>query len=222
MHRRTSSRVWRRSRRDFDDHRIGDRRRHGVDDGPRDGDDHPRRARARPYGEHGRRAARGGSDPGGAADPGVRRVTGSARAAALLVPPGAVPRHWPEYAIEAACLGLFMISACVFVTLLEHPLSPARAAVADPTLRRVLVGVAMGLTARPSTPGSGPRSGCTSRPRRSACWPPPRPTSVSPARARSGAPSCITTTRSGASFAAAIPWRRARRRGRPPEEGPWR
>src|SRR5882724_2178705 len=40
-----------------------------------------------------------------------------------------------------------MISACVFVTLLEHPLSPARAAVADPTLRRALVGVAMGLTA---------------------------------------------------------------------------
>src|SRR5438477_12517546 len=40
-----------------------------------------------------------------------------------------------------------MISACVFVTLLEHPLSPARAALADPTLRRVLVGVAMGLTA---------------------------------------------------------------------------
>jgi len=58
-----------------------------------------------------------------------------------------VTRHWPEYAIEAACLGLFMISACVFVTLLEHPLSPARAALADPALRRVLVGVAMGLTA---------------------------------------------------------------------------
>jgi len=58
-----------------------------------------------------------------------------------------VTRHWPEYAIEAACLGLFMISACVFVTLLEHPLSPLHAAVADPTLRRVLVGVAMGLTA---------------------------------------------------------------------------
>ena len=74
-------------------------------------------------------------------------MTGSTRAAALLVSPGAVTRHWPEYAIEAACLGLFMISACVFVTLLEHPMSPARAAVADPTLRRVLVGVAMGLTA---------------------------------------------------------------------------
>jgi len=58
-----------------------------------------------------------------------------------------VTRHWPEYAIEGACLGVFMISACVFVTLLEHPLSPARAALADPTLRRVRVGVAMGLTA---------------------------------------------------------------------------
>ena len=74
-------------------------------------------------------------------------MTGSTRAAALLVSPGAVTRHWPEYAIEAACLGLFMISACVFVTLVEHPLSPLRAAVADPTLRRALVGVAMGLTA---------------------------------------------------------------------------
>src|SRR5689334_14927681 len=39
-----------------------------------------------------------------------------------------------------------MISACVFVTLLEHPLSPLHAAVADPALRRVLVGVAMGVT----------------------------------------------------------------------------
>ena len=56
-------------------------------------------------------------------------------------------RHWPEYAIEAACLGLFMISACVFATLLEHPLSPVHAAVDDSTLRRVLIGVAMGLTA---------------------------------------------------------------------------
>ena len=49
--------------------------------------------------------------------------------------------------MEAAELGSFMISACVFTTLLEHPASPVRALVPDPTLRRVLIGTAMGLTA---------------------------------------------------------------------------
>jgi aquaporin Z len=56
-------------------------------------------------------------------------------------------RHWPEYLMEAAELGLFMISACVFTVLLEHPASPVLALVPDPTLRRVLIGTAMGLTA---------------------------------------------------------------------------
>jgi aquaporin Z len=60
---------------------------------------------------------------------------------------GVTSRHWPEYLMEGACLGLFMLSACTFVTLLEHPLSPARQALPDPTLRRVLVGIAMGLSA---------------------------------------------------------------------------
>ena len=40
--------------------------------------------------------------------------------------------HWPEYLIEAVLLGLFMVSACTFGTVLEHPLSPVRAAIADP------------------------------------------------------------------------------------------
>lgn len=48
--------------------------------------------------------------------------------------------------MEAAGLGIFMISACVFGTLLEHPASPVRQAVADGTLRRVLMGLAMGAT----------------------------------------------------------------------------
>jgi aquaporin Z len=39
-----------------------------------------------------------------------------------------------------------MLSACAVVTLLQHPASPLRAALPDPTLRRVLTGVAMGLT----------------------------------------------------------------------------
>src|SRR5437660_5304871 len=55
--------------------------------------------------------------------------------------------HWPEYAIEAAGLGLFMVSACVFGTLLEHPASPVVVALPDPLTRRALMGVAMGVTA---------------------------------------------------------------------------
>jgi aquaporin Z len=56
-------------------------------------------------------------------------------------------RHYPEYLMEAAGLGLLMIMAAVFTTLLEHPASPMRQAIADPLLRRFLIGVAMGLTA---------------------------------------------------------------------------
>jgi aquaporin Z len=56
-------------------------------------------------------------------------------------------RHWPEYLIEAAGLGLFMVSACAFTTLLEHPASPVRALVPDAGLRRLLMGLAMGWTA---------------------------------------------------------------------------
>jgi aquaporin Z len=59
----------------------------------------------------------------------------------------ALRHHWPEYVMEGAELGLFMISACVFVVLLEYPTSPIHEALPDPTLRRVLIGVAMGVTA---------------------------------------------------------------------------
>ena len=59
---------------------------------------------------------------------------------------GALRRHWPEYVIEAACLGLFMISACSFAVLFEHPSSPVPHLVPAP-LRRVLMGLAMGSTA---------------------------------------------------------------------------
>lgn len=55
--------------------------------------------------------------------------------------------HWPEYLMEAAGLGLFMVSACLFATLLEHPVLPVRQALPDPLLRRFLMGLAMGLTA---------------------------------------------------------------------------
>jgi aquaporin Z len=59
----------------------------------------------------------------------------------------ALTRHWPEYVIEAAGLGLFMVSACLFTVLLYHPASPAAQALPDPLVRRVLTGLAMGLTA---------------------------------------------------------------------------
>lgn len=55
--------------------------------------------------------------------------------------------HWPEYLIEGAYLGLFMLSACLFGVLLEHPDSAVHRAIPDAFLRRVLMGVAMGTTA---------------------------------------------------------------------------
>jgi aquaporin Z len=60
---------------------------------------------------------------------------------------GALTQHWPEYLMEAAGLGLFMLSASVFGALLEHPSSPVRQALTDPLLRRALMGLAMGGTA---------------------------------------------------------------------------
>jgi aquaporin Z len=56
-------------------------------------------------------------------------------------------KHWPEYAMEAAELGIFMISACVFTVLLQHPNSPIRSHLPDPLLRRALTGLAMAGTA---------------------------------------------------------------------------
>ena len=55
--------------------------------------------------------------------------------------------HWPEYLMEAAGLGAFMVSASLVATLLEHPASSVRQALTDPLLRRALMGIAMGLTA---------------------------------------------------------------------------
>lgn len=49
--------------------------------------------------------------------------------------------------MEALGLGLFMISACVFTVLLEHPASAVRNAIDDPFVRRCIIGLAMGLTA---------------------------------------------------------------------------
>jgi len=65
----------------------------------------------------------------------------------------ALREHWPEYLMEAAHLGLFMLSACVFVALLYHPASPVGPAsslgsgLGDDMLRRLLMGIAMASTA---------------------------------------------------------------------------
>ncbi len=59
----------------------------------------------------------------------------------------ALAAHWPEYLMEAAELGLFMISACVFALLLEHPGSPLHQTIDNPLVRRMLMGIAMGSTA---------------------------------------------------------------------------
>lgn len=49
--------------------------------------------------------------------------------------------------MDGALLGLFMVSACASVALLEHPDSPLRQQIGSGFVRRALVGVAMGLTA---------------------------------------------------------------------------
>lgn len=56
-------------------------------------------------------------------------------------------RHYPEYLMEAAGLGLFMLAASVITAVLEHPTSLLRQGITDPVLRRFLIGVGMGLTA---------------------------------------------------------------------------
>ena len=62
-------------------------------------------------------------------------------------PAAALRAHWPEYLIEAWALGVFMISAGVFATLLGYPGSPLLQFLPGAGLRRALIGMAMGLTA---------------------------------------------------------------------------
>jgi len=59
----------------------------------------------------------------------------------------ALKSHWPEYLGEAGGLGLFMVSACLFGALLFHPGFPAARAIPDGLVRRLVMGLAMGLTA---------------------------------------------------------------------------
>jgi aquaporin Z len=52
-----------------------------------------------------------------------------------------------EYAIEALCLGIFMVMATLATAIFELPTSPIHQAISDPLSRRFLIGIMMGLTA---------------------------------------------------------------------------
>src|SRR3954465_350102 len=108
----------------------------------------PSRRRTRAGLEHRGADPRAGGGPdrdaAGEAPPRAQGVlTGRPGAAMTLTT--ALRAHWPEYAMEAAGLGAFMISACIFVVLIEHP--DFRAHLLHPAVRRALVGGAMGVTA---------------------------------------------------------------------------
>jgi aquaporin Z len=59
----------------------------------------------------------------------------------------AIRRHWPLYIFEGVELALFMVSACVFTVILFDPSFPVPNLLPDQTLRRLLMGISMGVTA---------------------------------------------------------------------------
>lgn len=56
-------------------------------------------------------------------------------------------KNWKIYLIETWALGMFMVSASLFVILFEYPSSPLRQLIDSAILRRFIIGLAMGLTA---------------------------------------------------------------------------
>jgi aquaporin Z len=56
------------------------------------------------------------------------------------------PSHLAEYALEGSLLGGFLVSASLVTAALQLPSSPLHAAIPDPLARRVLTGIAMGVT----------------------------------------------------------------------------
>jgi aquaporin Z len=58
----------------------------------------------------------------------------------------ALREHWPEYLIEAAGLGVYMIVVCAVDVLLKYPGSPVHQAIREPMARSALLGLARGLT----------------------------------------------------------------------------
>jgi aquaporin Z len=56
-------------------------------------------------------------------------------------------KHWQEYLIEAFGLGAFMIAAGVVATAIESEVSPIYHYISKSSIRRIPIGIAMGLTA---------------------------------------------------------------------------
>lgn len=56
-------------------------------------------------------------------------------------------QRWRDYVLEGLLLGCFMVSACSFGALLFHADSPVVAMIPSAIVRRLLMGIAMGLTA---------------------------------------------------------------------------
>lgn len=59
----------------------------------------------------------------------------------------ALQKNWRIYLIEAWALGMFMVSACLFVIIIEHPDLPVRNMIESALVRRLIMGLAMGVTA---------------------------------------------------------------------------
>jgi aquaporin Z len=64
-----------------------------------------------------------------------------------MTPRLAFERNWRLYIFEGVELAIFMISACVFTVLLFHSSYPALRLIPNAALRRLLMGIAMGITA---------------------------------------------------------------------------
>ena len=74
-------------------------------------------------------------------------VDEDAQAAAKPTARGAFSENWRLYLYEAAELAIFMISACVFTVILFHPGYPALRMIPSAIVRRIVMGIGMGLTA---------------------------------------------------------------------------
>jgi aquaporin Z len=79
-------------------------------------------------------------------DVGVQRRQATLSSRDALNATDSLRLHWPEYLMEAGEVGLYLLLACVFATVLQHPASPVRHLIESSLLRRVLMGLATGTT----------------------------------------------------------------------------
>lgn len=59
----------------------------------------------------------------------------------------AFEKNWKAYFMEAVCLGIFMVSASIFTTILEYPNSIIHRWIPNDFVRLCIMGLAMGVTA---------------------------------------------------------------------------